>query len=41
MGCVQEELAGEGESVEGLIVVRSLDEQLRFALKATQRVAIR
>ena len=39
MGWVQEELAAEGESVEGLIVARSLDVQLKFALKVTRGVA--
>lgn len=41
MGWVQQELAREGESVEGLIVARSLDEHLRFALKVARGVAFR
>ncbi len=38
MGWVQENLAKEDETVEGLIIARSADERIRLALKHTRNV---
>jgi len=41
MGWVRENLASDGESVEGLIVARSGDEKIRYALQFTNNVGLR
>lgn len=41
MGWVQENLADAGDSVEGLIVARSGDEKIRYALRFTNNVGLR
>ena len=38
MGWVMQELAQDGETVEGLIIALAEDERLRYALKAASHV---
>lgn len=41
VGWVEEHLAGEGETVEGLIIAQSMDERIRYALKHTRGLSLK
>jgi RecB family endonuclease NucS len=41
MGWVMEELADDGDKVEGLIIAAEQSEKLRFAMKATQKISFK
>lgn len=41
IGAVREEVAGDGDTIEGLIIARDIDDKLRFALSEVPSVSLR